>query len=120
MKARQKKILPVFNRCVLFNTSTFAYHGHPEPLLCPEGNSRKSLALYYYTATAPPDYLGVPHDTLWQNRPGEKLRAAKSSTWTVRSILGLFAPPIYYEASEAIRRMLRAWRARKKIRTLQH
>ena len=43
------KIPPIFNRCVIFNTSTgYSWHGHPEPLNTPLGISRKSLALYYY------------------------------------------------------------------------
>ena len=40
--------LPSFNRCVLFKTSRHSLHGHPKPLACPEGDSRKSLALYYF------------------------------------------------------------------------
>ena len=51
-----KKISPILNRCVIFNT-TNAIHGHPVPLNLPttdsliKGNdrSRQSLALYYYT-----------------------------------------------------------------------
>lgn len=49
MKGCVKKYLPVFNRMVIFNTTDRSYHGHPEPLNCPEGRSRRSLALYYYT-----------------------------------------------------------------------
>ncbi len=43
-----KKILPLLNRCVIFNT-TDAIHGHPHPMKLPEGICRQSLALYYYT-----------------------------------------------------------------------
>lgn len=43
---------PTFNRCVIFGTTGKSYHGHPHPLACPEGMSRKSVALYYYVATA--------------------------------------------------------------------
>ena len=32
----EKKILPIFNRCVIFNTTDFSLHGHPDPLNCPE------------------------------------------------------------------------------------
>ncbi len=45
------KIPPLFNTTVIFETSDKSWHGHPEPLRCPEGESRKSIALYYYTAT---------------------------------------------------------------------
>lgn len=43
------KIAPLFNRMVIFTTKENSYHGHPEPLNCPEDMSRKSLILYYYT-----------------------------------------------------------------------
>lgn len=43
------RIAPLFNRFVVFATTDFTYHGHPDPLTCPEDVTRKSLALYYYT-----------------------------------------------------------------------
>jgi|SRR5262245_2813211 len=43
-----RKVEPVFNRCVIFHTSARSYHGHPTPLACPDGVSRKSIALYYF------------------------------------------------------------------------
>lgn len=48
-----KKISPHFNRTVMFKTDDFSFHGHPTPLKCPEGRSRRSLILYYYTNTRP-------------------------------------------------------------------
>lgn len=49
MKGCQAKIAPTFNRCVIFTTSTDTFHGLPHPLMCPEGETRKSIALYYFT-----------------------------------------------------------------------
>ncbi|MCW5920977.1 MAG: 2OG-Fe(II) oxygenase [Saprospiraceae bacterium] len=49
MKACAQKILPVFNRCAIFNTDEDSFHGLPEPIQCPEGMTRKSIALYYFT-----------------------------------------------------------------------
>lgn len=43
----EKKILPCFNRAVLFETSDISYHGMPAPLVCPEEEGRKSIAMYY-------------------------------------------------------------------------
>lgn len=51
------KISPIWNRAVIFRTDDFSYHGHPEPLNCPENESRKSLILYYYTNTRPKEEL---------------------------------------------------------------
>ncbi len=60
-----KRIAPNFNRAVIFDTSSRSYHGHPHPLNCPDGQSRKSLALYYYTVDYPyPEDL-TPHSTVF-------------------------------------------------------
>ena len=45
-----KKILPIFNRCVIFETSSYSWHGHPDPIQVPEEMTRKSIVLYYYTS----------------------------------------------------------------------
>jgi Rps23 Pro-64 3,4-dihydroxylase Tpa1-like proline 4-hydroxylase len=68
-----QRIAPVFNRCVVFSTTSFAYHGHPDPLECPEGVTRKSMALYYYTKDRPREELMAAHTTRFQSRPGEAL-----------------------------------------------
>ena len=47
-----KKVSPIFNRCVIFNTTGKSWHGHPHPLNTPEDITRKSLALYYYNVDA--------------------------------------------------------------------
>lgn len=72
MSSCVKKILPIFNRCVIFNTTDFSYHGHPEPLNCPEGQTRKSLALYYYSNGRPPAEISRAHSTLFWARPGQQ------------------------------------------------
>lgn len=68
------RILPVFNRCVIFNTTDDAFHGHPEPLTCPDGVSRKSIALYYYTCGCAAREAVPSHTTLFQVRPADKAR----------------------------------------------
>ncbi|HVI43918.1 MAG TPA: 2OG-Fe(II) oxygenase [Chitinophaga sp.] len=68
MKACERKVLPVFNRCVIFNTDADSYHGHPEPTTCPEDENRRSIALYYYTEEANP----FRRATYYQARPGEE------------------------------------------------
>ena len=69
-----KSIAPLFNRCVVFNTDRRSYHGHPEPLNTPEGVTRKSLALYYYSA-APAPGEDEQRPVLWQRRPQEAVQA---------------------------------------------
>jgi hypothetical protein len=50
-KRRLQEIAPLFNRAVLFETNDISFHGHPHPLACPPGETRKSLAVYYFTET---------------------------------------------------------------------
>ena len=97
-----KRVLPVFNRCVLFSTTSTAYHGNPEPLTCPKGNSRKSLALYYYTNGRPEEEQRDSHSTLFKIRPGEKL------TVTSKQLLRGLTPPLLFEAMARLRRRLRS------------
>lgn len=53
-----KRIAPIAGRCVIFETTDTSWHGHPEPLTCPENIQRRSLALYYYTDKAPYNAAG--------------------------------------------------------------
>ena len=59
------KILPLFNRTVIFSTTDTSFHGHPHPLTSPAGMSRKSVSLYYYTAGRPESERSAPHDTIF-------------------------------------------------------
>jgi hypothetical protein len=66
MTAAVQRILPVFNRTVVFATTDFSYHGHPHPLACPPGMTRKSLSFYYYTNGRPDEERSAPHDTIFR------------------------------------------------------
>jgi hypothetical protein len=68
-----RRVLPVFNRTIVFSTTDSSYHGHPRPLACPDPMSRKSVSLYYYTNGRPAEERSAPHDTLFQ-RPRPSLR----------------------------------------------
>jgi len=46
---REVTIDNVFNRAILFDTTQNSWHGLPQPIECPEGVYRKSLAVYYMT-----------------------------------------------------------------------
>lgn len=49
MKHCVKSYSPLLNSAIIFNTDADSFHGHPDPLTCPPGVTRKSLALYYFT-----------------------------------------------------------------------
>ncbi len=76
MSRCEARVLPIFNRCVIFSTTDFSYHGHPDPLTCPEGRSRRSLALYYYSNGRPQSEVSGAHNTLFRERPGEEFLEA--------------------------------------------
>lgn len=65
-------VLPTFNRTVIFSTTDFSYHGHPNPLRAPEGMTRKSVSLYYYTNGRPAQERSAPHDTIFRKRSEEE------------------------------------------------
>ena len=70
MKNCEKKVLPIFNRMVIFSTTDFSYHGNPNKVKVEENNSRKSIALYYYSNGRPNSErkLGL-HSTIFRKRP---------------------------------------------------
>jgi len=75
MKICQKRILPKFNTIVIFTTTDYSYHGHPDPVTCPDNMSRKSLALYYFSNGRPKSEINPrlsEHCTLFQARVGNK------------------------------------------------
>jgi Rps23 Pro-64 3,4-dihydroxylase Tpa1-like proline 4-hydroxylase len=64
---------PVFNRCVVFETSEISYHG-VTAVQCPEAQVRKSFAAYYYTKEAPQHWNGEVHSTNFKARPDEIIK----------------------------------------------
>ena len=68
-----QSIIPKFNRMVIFSTNSFSYHGNPNKVICKENESRKSLALYYYTNGRPSEEMELGnHSTIFRKRPGTK------------------------------------------------
>ena len=62
-------ISPKFNRMVVFSTTEHSYHGHPRPISCPEGVSRRSLAAYYYSNGRPDHEKAPKHSTVFVEDP---------------------------------------------------
>jgi len=109
MTACQTSILPVFNRCVIFNTTDFSFHGHPNPLTCPPGWTRKSIAIYYYSngrsiEEVNTEVSNLPHTTLFRDRPNEKQTLLPKIS--IKNAIRKFIPPILIDLKEYIRRQL--------------
>lgn len=60
---------PIFNRAVIFNTTNTSYHGHPHSLNTPNGISRYSLALYYYSDERPEHEKNNISWAVWKETP---------------------------------------------------
>jgi 2OG-Fe(II) oxygenase superfamily len=71
MKRCVKKVAPIGNRALIFTTDMDSFHGHPEPMTCPPGTARQSLALYYFTREDAP----TVRSTEYRSRPGDGFRS---------------------------------------------
>jgi Rps23 Pro-64 3,4-dihydroxylase Tpa1-like proline 4-hydroxylase len=102
VKHAEKKILPVFNRCAIFSTTSFSFHGHPIPLACPPDRNRKSIATYYYSNGRPEEDAGLTHrhEVAFQERPG--INSVKS-TIRFKNAIRAITPPVI---TDLIRAML--------------
>lgn len=85
-----RTIAPEFGRCVVFSTNDTSYHGHPAPINHPGKTPRRSIALYYYTATWSDN--SQFKTTQFKARPGSK----DAPDWKVRrdELLAELLPPI--------------------------
>ncbi|MBI1392897.1 MAG: 2OG-Fe(II) oxygenase [Alphaproteobacteria bacterium] len=102
MSARAQSIVPGFNRCAIFTTTGESMHGNPEPVAHPAGVSRKSIALYYYTATW--DETKTGRTTQFRARPESEDKV----DWLVRNneFINDFVPPALARSIFRIKRKL--------------
>jgi hypothetical protein len=112
MQGCEVKILPLFNRCAIFSTTSWSFHGHPTPLSCPPDRTRKSMATYYYSNGRPKEEEVGVHYTLFAplGRGGELVPEPKlppppakvedlfhRETFTFGKLAWALAPPLLYE-----------------------
>ena len=99
MKFCVKRIIPEFNTVVIFNTTDYTYHGHPNPLNCPEEMRRKSLALYYFSNGRPETEINpeLPiHSTLFKERAENINDKSEFLKYRIRSIIAKLVPRFLY------------------------
>lgn len=105
MRRAVHAVEPVFNRCVVFSTNANSFHGHPAPVAHPDNAPRRSLALYYYTATW--DETSAARTTQFKRRPASR----DAVDWTVRGeeFMDDFLPPVL---SRNVKRLARRMKGR--------
>jgi Rps23 Pro-64 3,4-dihydroxylase Tpa1-like proline 4-hydroxylase len=103
MTQADQKILPLFNRCAIFSTTDFSFHGHPTPLSCPPDRTRKSIATYYYSNGRPEEEASDSHTTLFKAIPGEEV-AHPESKFTFKKVIHAITPPILVDTYKNIRK----------------
>jgi Rps23 Pro-64 3,4-dihydroxylase Tpa1-like proline 4-hydroxylase len=100
MSACELKILPIFNRCAIFSTTSTSYHGHPTPLACPPERARKSIATYYYSNGRPEEEMNESHSTLFMKRPDD----VEVKPSVLKKFVHAVTPPIVADAVRSLRR----------------
>ncbi len=95
MQRQVVKLPPVLNRLVVFNTTSDSFHGNPEPVRCPPGNARRSLAFYYYSNGRPEEERASAHSTLYQT-PGQAPAApgAEAPVQRAKRVARELVPPL--------------------------
>jgi hypothetical protein len=88
MRSCMAKYPPLLNHALIFNTDDKSLHGFPEPLDCPDGVSRKSVALYYYTIEQ--DSKCSPRSTNYRARPGDGI-GKSAMIWVDKQAVNLYS-----------------------------
>lgn len=80
------RVVPAMGRMVVFRTDDQSVHGFPDPVA--PGKWRKSVALYYYTATESGTFSG-DETTYWREHAPLKGVVAKARFFVYRQMLNL-------------------------------
>ena len=104
MSACVQSIVPIANRCVIFTTTQESMHGNPTPVNHPDGKARRSIALYYYTATWAD--TKAARETQFRPRPQTKDR----TDWQVKTdhFVRDFLPPVVARKVNSLRHRMRS------------
>jgi hypothetical protein len=108
MKQCVQRVSPQLNRCVVFNTEADTWHGHPDPLEPPDGVSRKSIALYYYTASRGVYDETPRRSTMYVARPTDSAKdKSEARKFRTEEYLKDWLPPVAYRGLSKVRRALK-------------
>ena len=80
-KKKVQDIIPLFNRVVIFNTTSTSYHGQPSPALCPKDMTRHVFSAFYYSNERNEEIDAVPHFTKYIVDNREAKAEFENSPW---------------------------------------
>ena len=108
MKECVTRVSPILNRCVVFSTDANTWHGHPDALVTPDGVKRRSIAMYYYTASKN-IYNEVPNLSTMYVARGEDSGAVQAEVQSLRNdqFTKDWLPPIVARAWFRVRNAFR-------------
>jgi len=101
-KEKRVALAPLFNRTVVFSTTSKDLHGHPTPLACPPEVTRKSISVYYWMPGEREEEGGG-----LQFYDGLGVSSAARSKAAVKNLALQLTPPLFTETARMIRRNLR-------------
>ncbi|MDE2302488.1 MAG: 2OG-Fe(II) oxygenase [Sphingomonadales bacterium] len=103
MRQSCRSVLPTLGTAVVFSTDRNSFHGHPDPLTCPEDRSRRSIATYYYTAIDGGDDISRT-TTVFKVRPNS--RDVADVSVRVENFLANWMPPRLLGPAKRVARKL--------------
>lgn len=86
------KVAPLFNRAVIFPTTSETLHGFPDPIACPPDRARRSASWFYWS----PD-----QEAIQQGAPITFLPGTRQTR--LRSFLRSCVPPIAFQMRDRLR-----------------
>src|SRR5581483_5644841 len=87
----EKRVLPLFNRMVIFSSGARTYHGHPASLTCPPGNGRKSIAANFCVSRRP------EHQCQFRRSAVYVANALRPRRMSASSLASMWTPPVIAE-----------------------
>ena len=92
----KEKILPIFNRCVIFSNNNNSWHGAPEPCVCKNNEKRVFLTLSYLLVEKTDLFQNERYKAYFVNRPGDpkdekkdKMRLLRCNPETCKNIYNI-------------------------------
>ena len=93
---RVTSVEPIFNRCLIFEVTETSYHGLPNPVACPPGQTRNSFTVYYHTAAKAQDGEMKTHTSVYAPA------AYREKGFSMRSLARDLTPPLLLRTAKKL------------------